>query len=133
MEFVTRKVGHRVAEIKLGLAKTLHPGNLGARRDWGFAGDYVRAMWLILPQDQPDDLVVATGETYSVGRLCVVAFGHVGRNWKDHGVIDERFTRPAAVERLVGDPARAKAKLGWQPAVTFMGFADDGRCGSGRP
>jgi GDPmannose 4,6-dehydratase len=122
LEFVTRKVARRVAEIKLGLAKSVHLGNLDARRDWGYAGDYVRAMWLMLQQDQPDDYVVATGETYSVRQLCEVAFEHVGLEWKDHVVVDEKFFRPAEVDLLVGDPAKAKAQLGWQPEVTFEGL-----------
>lgn len=119
LEFVTRKVTHHAAQIKLGLAHELRLGNLDARRDWGFAGDYVQAMWLMLQQDQPDDYVVATGETHSVQRLVEIAFATVGLNWQDYVKIDERFMRPAEVDLLIGDPAKAKAKLGWQPQVSF--------------
>jgi len=119
LEFVTRKVTHHAAQIKLGLANELRLGNLDARRDWGFAGDYVQAMWLMLQQDQPDDYVVATGETHSVQRLVEIAFATVGLNWQDYVVIDERFMRPAEVDLLIGSPAKAKAKLGWQPQVNF--------------
>jgi GDPmannose 4,6-dehydratase len=119
LEFVTRKVTHGVARIRAGLQETLLLGNLDAQRDWGFAGDYVRAMWLMLQQDQPDDYVVATGETHSVRELVEVAFSHAGLNWQDHVKLDERFMRPAEVDLLIGDPARAKAELGWQPDVGF--------------
>jgi GDPmannose 4,6-dehydratase len=119
LEFVTRKISNTVAKIKLGMAQELRLGNLDAERDWGFAGDYVRAMWLMLQQDSPDDYVVATGETHSVRRFCEVAFGHVGLNWEDHVVIDERFYRPAEVDLLIGTPAKAEAKLGWTPTVGF--------------
>ncbi|HEY1013125.1 MAG TPA: GDP-mannose 4,6-dehydratase [Herpetosiphonaceae bacterium] len=119
LEFVTRKITDGVARIKLGLAKELRMGNLDARRDWGFAGDYVRAMHLMLQQDQPDDYVVATGETHTVRRFCEIAFGHVGLNVDDHVVIDERFMRPAEVDLLIGDPAKAREKLGWTPEVSF--------------
>lgn len=121
-EFVTRKVTETVARIKLGLAKELRLGNLDARRDWGFAGDYVEAMWLMLQQDEPDDYVVATGETHSVQELVEVAFGCVGLNWKQYVVIDPAFIRPAEVDLLIGDPSKAKAKLGWEPKVTFEGL-----------
>ena len=119
MEFVTRKVTYHAAKIKLGLADEIRIGNTDAKRDWGFAGDYVRAMWLMLQQDEPDDYVIATGETHSVERLLEVAFDCVGLNWKDYAVQDERFMRPAEVDLLVGDPAKAKAKLEWEPQVSF--------------
>jgi GDPmannose 4,6-dehydratase len=119
LEFVTRKVTDAVARIRLGMQQKLHLGNLDAQRDWGFAGDYVRAMWLMLQQERPDDYVVATGETHSVRELVDVAFSHVGLSWQDHVVQDERFMRPAEVDLLIGDPARARAELGWQPEVGF--------------
>lgn len=119
LEFVTRKVSYYVARIKLGLSNELRIGNLDAQRDWGFAGDYVEAMWLMLQQDAPDDYVVATGQTHSVQRLLEVAFSCVDLNWQDYAVQDERFMRPAEVDLLVGDPAKARAKLGWEPTVTF--------------
>ena len=118
-EFVTRKVTDGVARIKLGMAKELRLGNLDSKRDWGFAGDYVRAMWLMLQQDTPDDYVVATGQTHTVKRLVEVAFEAAGLNWENHVVIDPAFVRPAEVDLLIGDPAKAKAKLGWVPEVTF--------------
>ena len=119
LEFVTRKVTDAVARIKLGLATELPMGNLDAKRDWGFAGDYVEAMWMMLQQPEGDDYVVATGETHTVERLVEVAFSHVGLHWKDHVTLDERFVRPAEVDLLIGDPAKAKAKLGWEPKVGF--------------
>ena len=119
LEFVTRKVTHGAARIRLGLADELRLGNLDARRDWGFAGDYVRAMWLMLQQDQADDYVVCTGQTHSVRELCQAAFGHVGLNWEDHVLVDQRFVRPAEVDLLVGDAAKAREVLGWEPAVSF--------------
>ena len=119
MDFVTRKVTYHAAKIKLEMANEIRIGNLDSKRDWGFAGDYVRAMWLMLQQDQPDDFVIATGETHSVERLLEVAFGHVGLNWRDYAVQDEAFMRPAEVDLLVGDPAKAKRLLGWQPEVSF--------------
>jgi GDPmannose 4,6-dehydratase len=119
LEFVTRKVTDAVARIKLGLATELPMGNLDAKRDWGFAGDYVEAMWMMLQQPEGDDYVVATGETHTVERLVEVAFSHVGLSWKDHVTLDERFVRPAEVDLLIGDPAKAKAKLGWEPKVGF--------------
>ena len=119
LEFVTRKVTDAVARIKLGLAAELPMGNLDAKRDWGFAGDYVEAMWLMLQQDAGDDYVVATGETHTVERLVEVAFSHVDLDWKDYVTLDERFVRPAEVDLLIGDPARAKAELGWEPKVGF--------------
>jgi GDPmannose 4,6-dehydratase len=118
-EFVTRKITHAVARIKLGLQEELRLGNLEAQRDWGFAGDYVEAMWLMLQQDEPDDFVVATGETHSVQEFCEIAFDRVGLAWKDHVVIDERFMRPAEVDLLIGSPAKAAAKLGWHPKTSF--------------
>jgi GDPmannose 4,6-dehydratase len=122
LEFVTRKVTDGVARIKLGLSKELRMGNLDARRDWGFAGDYVRAMWLMLQQDEPDDYVIATGETHSVRELIEVAFGHAGLDWKKHVTLDQRFLRPAEVDLLIGTPEKAKAKLGWTPTVDFAGL-----------
>jgi GDPmannose 4,6-dehydratase len=119
LEFVTRKITHHVAKIKLGLTDELRLGNLDARRDWGFAGDYVKAMWLMLQQDRPDDFVIATGDTHSVEEFLNVAFGHVNLDWHDYVVQDERFMRPAEVDLLVGDPGKAGRKLGWEPAVSF--------------
>lgn len=119
LEFVTRKITHHVAKIKLGMTNELRLGNLDARRDWGYAKDYVKAMWLMLQQEKPDDYVVATGETYSVEDFLVAAFGCVNLNWRDYVVQDERFMRPAEVDLLVGDPSKAKRKLGWQPSVSF--------------
>ena len=119
LEFVTRKITNAVARIKLGMDTELRLGNLEARRDWGFAGDYVRAMWLMLQQDTPGDYVVATGETHTVRRFCELAFGHVGLNYEDYVVVDERFFRPAEVDLLVGDPTRAKTQLGWELEVSF--------------
>jgi GDPmannose 4,6-dehydratase len=119
LEFVTRKISHGVAQIKLGRETELHLGNLEAQRDWGFAGDYVEAMWAMLQQDDPDDYVVATGETHSVREFCEIAFGHAGLDYNDHVVVDERFMRPAEVDLLVGDPGKAKAKLDWEPKVSF--------------
>jgi GDPmannose 4,6-dehydratase len=119
LEFVTRKITNAVARIKLGLDSELRLGNLDARRDWGFAGDYVRAMYLMLQQDTPGDYVVATGETHTVRRFCELAFGAVGLNYQDYVVVDERFFRPAEVDLLVGDPTLAKTKLGWEIEVPF--------------
>ncbi|MGL6074799.1 MAG: GDP-mannose 4,6-dehydratase [Fimbriiglobus sp.] len=118
-EFVTRKVTDGVARIKLGLAKELRLGNLDAKRDWGFAGDYVRAMWLMLQQNTPDDYVIATGETYTVETLVRLAFEAVGLEWQKYVVIDPAFVRPAEVDLLIGDPAKAKKQMGWTPEVTF--------------
>ncbi len=118
-EFVTRKVTDGVARIKLGMATELRLGNLDSKRDWGFAGDYVRAMWLMLQQDQPDDYVVATGETHTVRRLVELAFSAVGLDWQKHVKIDPSLVRPAEVDLLIGDPSKAKRKLGWTPDVTF--------------
>ena len=119
LEFVTRKVTNGVARIKLGLQTELRLGNQDARRDWGFAGDYVRAMWLMLQQPEADDYVVATGETHTVERLVNLAFARVGLDPKNHVVTDPAFVRPAEVDLLIGDPAKAKAKLGWVPEVDF--------------
>jgi len=119
LEFVTRKVTDGVARIKLGYQKELHLGNLDARRDWGFAGDYVEAMWRMLQQDEPDDYVVGTGETWSVRQLCEIAFECAGLNWEDHVVFDQKFMRPAEVDLLVADPSKAKRVLGWEPKVGF--------------
>jgi len=121
-EFVTRKITDGVARIKHGLQKELRMGNLDAKRDWGFAGDYVQAMWLMLQQDQPDDYVIATGETHSVREFLELAFARVGLNWKDYVVVDPKFLRPAEVDLLLGDPAKAAKKLGWKPHVTFEGL-----------
>ena len=118
-EFVTRKITDGVARIKLGLQKELRMGNLDAKRDWGFAGDYVRAMWLMLQQETADDFVVASGETHSVREFLQLAFAHVGLNYEDYVVIDPEFIRPAEVELLLGNPAKAKKKLGWKPDVSF--------------
>lgn len=119
LEFVTRKVTDTVARIKLGMAKELRMGNLDAKRDWGFAGDYVEAMWMMLQQPEPDDYVIATGKTNTVERMVEIAFSHVGLNWKDYVVIDPKFVRPAEVDILVGDASKAKKKLGWEPKVSF--------------
>jgi GDPmannose 4,6-dehydratase len=119
LEFVTRKITHGVARIKLGLTETLPLGNLDAQRDWGYAPDYVYAMWLMLQQDNPQDFVVATGRTHSVERLCALAFDAAGLNWKDHVTQDERFLRPAEVDLLVGDASNARSQLGWEPSVSF--------------
>ena len=122
LEFVTRKVTDGVARIKLGLTDSLALGNLGAHRDWGFAGDYVRAMWLMLQQDKPDDYVVATGVSHSVQDLVETAFSHVGLDWHEHVKTDPRFLRPAEVDHLIGDSSKARAALNWAPAVDFTGL-----------
>jgi GDPmannose 4,6-dehydratase len=119
LEFSTRKISHGVARIKLGHARELRLGNLEGQRDWGFAGDYVDAMWRMLQQDEPGDFVVATGETNSVRRFCEVAFGHVGLDYRDHVVTDERFFRPAEVDLLVGNASQARETLGWKPQTSF--------------
>ena len=118
-EFVTRKVTDGVARIKLGLAKELRLGNLDAKRDWGFAGDYVRAMWLMLQQTTPDDYVIATGQTHTVQRLVELAFSTVELDWQKYVIIDPALVRPAEVDLLIGDPTKAKTQLGWVPEVTF--------------
>jgi GDPmannose 4,6-dehydratase len=120
LEFVTRKITYGAAKIKLGLAEDLHLGNLESRRDWGFAGDYVRAMWQMLQQDHPDDYVVGTGETHAVRELCEIAFGYLDLDWTDHVVVDPKFYRPAEVDLLVSDPAKANTVLGWEPEVDFQ-------------
>ena len=119
LEFVTHKITHAAARIKLGLADELRLGNLEARRDWGYAGDYVRAMWLMLQQDEPDDYVVATGETHSVEEFVQEAFSYLDLDWRKYVVQDPRYYRPAEVDLLVGDPSKAGEKLGWEPAVDF--------------
>ncbi len=119
IEFVERKIALGVAAIKAGRAKELRLGNLEAKRDLGFAGDYVRAMWLMVQQDVPDNYVIATGETHSIREMCQVAFGHVGLDYEDYVVVDQRFVRPAEVDLLVGDPSKAGQKLGWEPQVSF--------------
>ncbi|MEM9610531.1 MAG: GDP-mannose 4,6-dehydratase [Actinomycetota bacterium] len=118
-EFVTRKITRGVAAIVSGRQARLELGNLDAKRDWGFAGDYVEAMWLMLQQDQPDDYVVATGETHSVREFCELAFEHVGLDWSEHVVINPAFFRPAEVDLLIGDPSKAMNELGWKPRVSF--------------
>jgi GDPmannose 4,6-dehydratase len=119
LEFVTRKIANGVARIKLGLDSEIRLGNLDAQRDWGFAGDYVDAMWRMLQQDVPGDFVISTDETHSVREFCEIAFSRVGLNWEDHVVIDERFFRPAEVDLLVGDATHAKTILGWEPKTPF--------------
>ncbi|NBO32144.1 MAG: GDP-mannose 4,6-dehydratase [Cyanobacteria bacterium WB6_1B_304] len=118
--FVTRKITRAVARILVGSQRKLYMGNLDAKRDWGYAKDYVRAMWLILQQDQPDDYVVATGETHSVAEFLHLAFGSVNLKWQDHVEFDQRYLRPAEVDLLIGDPTKAKNQLGWEPSVTFQ-------------
>jgi GDPmannose 4,6-dehydratase len=119
LEFVTRKVTDAVAKIKLGLANELRLGNLDAKRDWGFAGDYVKAMWLMLQQNKPEDYVIGTGETHSVKSLVEIAFNHVGLDWEKYVKIDKSLIRPAEVDLLVADPSKAKKELGWEPQVNF--------------
>ena len=119
LEFVTRKVTHGAARIKLGLADELRLGNLESRRDWGYAGDYVKAMWLMLQQDKPDNYVVGTSETHSVRELCEAAFDHLGLDWQEYVVQDPRFYRPAEVDLLVSDPSKARRVLGWESVVSF--------------
>jgi GDPmannose 4,6-dehydratase len=117
--FVTRKITRAVARIVAGKQKQLFMGNLDAKRDWGYAKDYVKAMWLMLQQDKPDDYVVATGETHSVKEFLDLAFGYVNLNWHDYVAFDERYLRPAEVDLLIGEPSKAKTRLGWEPSVTF--------------
>ena len=119
LEFVTCKISHTVAQIKLGLVDELRLGNLDAQRDWGFAGDYVEAMWLMLQREIPEDFVICTGQTHSVREFCEVAFGHAGLNWEEHVVVDETFFRPAEVDLLVGDATKADEMLGWKPETSF--------------
>ena len=119
LEFVTRKISDTVAKIKLGKTKELRLGNLEAQRDWGFAGDYVRAMWLMLQQDQPDNYVIGTGETHSVREFCEIAFSHVDLDYKEFVLVDERFYRPAEVDLLISDPSKARKELKWAPEVSF--------------
>jgi GDPmannose 4,6-dehydratase len=118
-EFVTRKITYTVARIKLGLAKELRLGNIHAKRDWGFAGDYVKAMWLMLQRDKPDDYVIATGETHSVKEFASIAFAYAGLDWKKYIVVDKKFYRPAEVNILKGDYGKARGKLRWEPTVKF--------------
>jgi GDPmannose 4,6-dehydratase len=125
IEFAPRKIARGVARIKLGKQKQLHLGNLDARRDWGYAKDYVRAMWLMLQQPEPDDYVIATGETHSVGEFAELAFRRAGfENWRDYVTVDQQLFRPAEVDLLIGNPAKARAKLGWEPEVTFEGLVN---------
>jgi GDPmannose 4,6-dehydratase len=120
LEFVTRKIAHGAARIKLGLSKELHLGNLEARRDWGFAGEYVQAMWKMLQQETPEDFVIGTGETHSVCEFAEMAFKYVGLNYEDYVVQDPRFLRPSEVDVLISDPSKARQKLDWQPKVKFQ-------------
>jgi GDPmannose 4,6-dehydratase len=122
LEFVTRKVTDGVARIKLGLSNTLRLGNLDAQRDWGFAGDYVRAMWLMLQQDHAADYVIATNQSHSVRDLVETAFSHVGLDWQAHVEVDPAFLRPAEVDHLIGNPAKARSELGWEPSIDFRGL-----------
>jgi GDPmannose 4,6-dehydratase len=124
IEFVTRKVTHTVAQIKLGMAKELRLGNLDSQRDWGFAGDYVDAMWRMVQQDEPDDFVVSSNETHSVRELVELSFGHAGLDWEEYVVVDEKFFRPAEVDLLIGDSTKARTTLGWQPKVDFQGLVE---------
>jgi GDPmannose 4,6-dehydratase len=119
LEFVTRKISNAVAKIKLGMAKELRLGNLESQRDWGFAGDYVVAMWLMLQQEKPDNYVIGMGETHSVREFCEIAFSHVDLDYKDFVVVDERFYRPAEVDLLISDPAKSRNQLKWEPDVSF--------------
>ena len=119
LEFVTHKVTYGAAQIKLGVAEELRLGNLEARRDWGYAGDYVEAMWLMMQQAEPDDYVIATGETHSVQELCEAAFGYLDLDWQEYVTCDPQYFRPAEVDLLVGDASKARAKLGWEPSVRF--------------
>ena len=122
LEFVTRKISHGAARIALGQESELRLGNLDAKRDWGFAGDYVEAMWRMLQQDEPGDFVVCTGETHSVREFCQMAFGHLSLDWEAHVVVDEKFIRPAEVDLLVGDASRAAKVLGWSATMDFEGL-----------
>jgi len=139
LEFVTRKITDGVARIKHGLAEELRLGNLDSERDWGFAGDYVEAMWLMLQQDEPSDYVVASGQTHTVREFVETAFGHAGLEWERYVVQDERFMRPAEVDQLIGDPSKAREQLGWEPKTSFrelvemMVDADLERLGAAAP
>jgi GDPmannose 4,6-dehydratase len=139
LEFVTRKITDGVARIKLGLAEELRLGNLDSERDWGFAGDYVEAMWLMLQQDEPSDYVVATGQPHSVREFAQIAFERAGLDWEQHVVIDPKFLRPAEVDQLIGDPTKAREQLGWEPKTSFrelvemMVDADLERLGAAEP
>ncbi|MBW7863102.1 MAG: GDP-mannose 4,6-dehydratase [Candidatus Hydrogenedens sp.] len=124
LEFVTRKVTNGVARIKMGLDTELRMGNLDARRDWGYARDYVRAMWLMLQQETPDDYVISSGETHTVGEMCEVAFARVGLDWRAHVVEDPAYYRPAEVHLLLGDASKARRELGWKPEVDFKGLIE---------
>jgi GDPmannose 4,6-dehydratase len=119
LEFVTRKITDAVAKIKLGMAKELRLGNLDSQRDWGFAGDYVKAMWLMLQQDHPDNYVIGSGETHSVREFCEIAFSHAGLDYKEYVVKDDKFYRPAEVDLLISDPSKAREKLKWERTVCF--------------
>ena len=119
LEFVTRKITYGVARIKLGLTKELRLGNLESRRDWGFAGDYVEAMWMMLQRGEPEDFVIGTGETHSVRELCELAFSHVGLDYEEFVIQDPRFYRPAEVDLLIADPGQAFEQLGWRPKIKF--------------
>jgi len=119
LEFVTRKISNGVARIKLGLAKKISLGNLDAKRDWGYAGDYVKAMWMMLQQEKPCDYVIATGQAHSVREFVELAFKHVKLDYRDYVVIDKKLIRPAEVQHLVGDASKAKRELGWEPTVSF--------------
>jgi GDPmannose 4,6-dehydratase len=124
LQFVTRKITHAVARIRHGLQETLALGNLDARRDWGFAGDYVEAMWRMLQQETPDDYVIATGQTHSVREFCEIAFAHAGLDYKDHVVVDQRYFRPAEVDLLLGSAEKSRTQLGWVPKVDFRGLVE---------
>src|SRR5690242_6601579 len=124
LEFVTRKISSTVAKIKLGLAKELRLGNLESQRDWGFAGDYVDAMWMMLQHNEPDNFVIGTGETHSVREFCELAFSHVNLNYQDYVIQDPRFYRPAEVDLLISDPSKAKKELGWHTKVDFKGLVE---------
>ena len=124
LEFVTRKISHGAAQIALGQATDLRLGNLDAKRDWGFAGDYVDAMWRMLQQDEPEDFVICTGETHTVREFCQIAFARVGLNWEDHVVVDQQYYRPAEVDLLVGDASLAADRLDWRPTVGFVDLVE---------
>ncbi len=123
-EYVTRKISYGAAQIKLGLKKDLHLGNLDAERDWGYAVDYVKAMWSMLQQDKPDDYVIATGETHTIREFCDTAFSRLGLNYQDHVVFDRQFYRPVEAVPLVGDASHARTALDWKPTITFTGLVE---------